>query len=139
MEKIDLLSGTNHIESFWHNLSAEAWKHRENASVIGKTKVGASLLSSSGNVFSGCNIEHRFRSHDIHAETNAISCMVASGDKKIKAILVVAERDRFTPCGACMDWIFQFGDADCLVGYQKEKNGEIVVLTANDLMPYYPE
>jgi cytidine deaminase len=64
--------------------------------------------------------------------------MVNSGDRELKAILIVAERDNFTPCGSCMDWIFQFGHEQCIVGFQRIPKGEIKFYTAHQLMPYYP-
>jgi cytidine deaminase len=111
---------------------------REDPFVFGPTRVGCAALASTGSIFIGCNVEHRFRSHDVHAEVNAISSMVAAGHHELVAILIVAMRDRFTPCGACMDWIFQFGGLECQVGYQREPTGEIIVHLANELMPYYP-
>jgi cytidine deaminase len=88
--------------------------------------------------FYGCNVEHQFRSHDVHAEVNAITTMVAAGQKQISAILIVAERTRFTPCGACMDWVFQFGYGTCLVGFQQQQGGTVEVYRADELMPHYP-
>lgn len=122
----------------WNSLSELAWNARSNAHLYGKTKVGAAALSENGKLFSGCNVEHMFRSHDIHAEVNVISTMVATGEKKLIAILIAAERERFTPCGSCMDWIFQFGGAECKVAFQSTVGGEITVYTAEQLMPYYP-
>jgi cytidine deaminase len=122
----------------WPDLSLAAWGVRENAHLFGKTKVGAALISQDGKIFTGCNVEHLFRSHDIHAEVNAIGNMIAGGEKKIIAILIVAEREKFTPCGGCMDWIFQFGDSDCLVGFQNIKEGVITIYTSGELMPHYP-
>lgn len=121
----------------WQELAQIAWACRDNACVIGNTKVGAAVLSND-NIFTGCNIEHKFRSHDIHAEVNAIGNMVSAGCKRLQAIIVVAEREKFTPCGACMDWIFEFGGADCLVGHQSIPKGPITVFRASDLMPQYP-
>lgn len=120
-------------------MSEKAWEAREKAFIYGNTKVGCCILSENPDVFyTGCNIEHMFRSHDVHAEVNAISNMVASGSRIIKAVLVVAERDNFTPCGSCMDWIMQFANDDCVVGFQKTENSEIQVYKASELMPYYP-
>jgi len=121
----------------WDELSNIAWNHRENARILGKTKVGAAVLSNK-EIFGGCNIEHQFRSHDIHSEISAISAMISSGNKKLDAILVVSERDKFTPCGVCLDWIFEFGGPTCLVGYQTKKKGEITIFQAQELMPHYP-
>lgn len=123
----------------WDKMAEAAWVVRDAAHVLGPTKVGAVAISVTGEIFVGCNVEHRFRSHDVHAEVNAITNMVASGEKALKAILIASERSRFTPCGACLDWIFEFGGGDCQVGYQAGLGGDVVTLTAHDLMPYYPE
>ncbi len=122
----------------WAKLSVEAWKARDNAFIFGKTKVGAALMSTDGRIFVGCNVEHIFRSHDIHAEVNAISSMVAAGSQKVIAILVAAERERFTPCGACMDWIFQHGGVACVVAFQAKPDAELHIYEAHELMPHYP-
>ncbi len=120
-------------------LAAEAWKSREHAYVMGNTKVGASALSSDGSIFAGCNVEHRFRAHDIHAEVNAIASMVAAGKTELRAIVIAAERSMFTPCGGCLDWIFQFGGPSCIIACQSAPRGKIQVFRAHELMPYYPE
>ena len=119
-------------------MSEAAWGARVNAIIRGNTRVGAAAMSESGAVFPGCNIEHRFRSHDVHAEVNAIGSMVAAGEKKLSAILVVAERAEFLPCGACMDWIFELGGGECLVGFQGTPSGEVKLYRASELMPHYP-
>jgi len=119
-------------------MSREAWNCQKKSRILGKTKVGASALSSNGEIFSGSNIEHRFRSHDIHAEISAISSLVSAGSKKLIAVLVVAERTQFTPCGSCMDWIFELGGPNCVVGFQNTVNGKIKKYLAMDLMPHYP-
>jgi cytidine deaminase len=122
----------------WGKLATAAWKCRQHAFVIGNTKVGAAALCSSGAMFSGCNVEHRYRCHDVHAEVNAITSMVTDGHTDLVAILIAAERENFTPCGGCMDWIFQFGGPECLVAFQSHEGGERNVFTARDLMPHYP-
>lgn len=123
----------------WEDLSNLAWEVRQNAFLIGNTAVGAALVTGSGTTFVGCNVEHRFRCHDVHAEVNAITAMVSAGETDLTAILIVAERSRFTPCGGCLDWIFQFGGPDCLVGYQNSPNSSIILRSARELMPFYPE
>ena len=82
----------------WKNLSSEAWRFREHARVLGKTQVGAAVISGK-EIFGGCNIEHQFRSHDIHAEVSAISSMISSGKKKLDAILVVVRMLIFSTKG----------------------------------------
>ena len=120
------------------NLARLAWFARDHARILGDTKVGCAVLADDGRTFAGCNVEHKFRCHDIHAEVNAISSMVAGGGSRVSALVIVAARDRFTPCGGCLDWIFEFGDADCLVAFQGKPGGPMQVYRAGDLMPFYP-
>jgi cytidine deaminase len=120
-------------------LSPYAWRVRENSVVIGKTRVGCAVLSQGGKIFTGCNVEHHFRCHDVHAEINALTTMVAEGERIANTLLIVAERNRFTPCGGCMDWIMEFGGNDVIVAFQNAPGGEFHVHTAKELMPYYPE
>lgn len=129
----------NVTESRLKELAQEAWECRERSYTFSGTKVGAAAMSSDGNIFVGCNVEHKFRSHDVHAEVNAITSMVATGRTKLSAIMIVAEQELFTPCGACMDWIFQFGGPSCLVTYQSKKEGKIRKFQAMNLMPHYPK
>ncbi len=115
-----------------------AWQVREAARVHGPTRVGAAVLTAGGETFTGCNVEHRFRSHDVHAEVNALTTMAAAGAGPAVALLIVAERERFTPCGSCVDWIFELGGPECLVGFQPRPGGLVAWLRADELMPHYP-
>ncbi|BEP13279.1 cytidine deaminase [Acidothermaceae bacterium B102] len=119
-------------------LAGAAWLVRGRARILGKTAVGCAVLASDDSVHIGCNVEHRFRSHDIHAEVNAIGSMIASGARELRMVVIAAERERFTPCGACLDWIFEFGGGDCLVAWQRLPGDPLTVLRARELMPYYP-
>jgi cytidine deaminase len=122
----------------WEALAEVAWRVRENAYILGNTKVGSAVMASDGTIYPGCNVEHQFRSHDVHAEVNAVTNMVCNGRKELIAVFVAAERARFTPCGACLDWIFQFGGPDCIVGYQTGRASRLEKKLARELMPYYP-
>ena len=125
-------------EHDWQRLGERAWSVREHARVHGATRVGAAVLSEQGAVFGGCNVEHIFRSHDVHAEVNALTSMTAAGNGPAIAVLIAAERDRFTPCGSCLDWIFELGGPETLVAFQGIPDGRIDVLRADELMPHYP-
>ncbi len=119
-------------------MSRRAWAVRGQARVHGKTLVGCAVLSEAGEVFVGCNIEHRFRSHDIHAEVAALSGLVSAGGTTVAAVLIAAERENFTPCGACLDWIMELGGPDCWVVCEKTQGGLEATYTASELMPHYP-
>jgi cytidine deaminase len=120
-------------------LAKHAWEAREHARVLGATKVGCAVMGRSGEIVLGCNVEHRYRSHDIHAEANAIGTLVARGDRELVAVVVAAERERFSPCGACLDWVFEFGGSDCVVAWQSTPGGKLVTARAGELMPFYPQ
>lgn len=119
-------------------LSQRAWAVRERSRILGKTKVGCAVLDDRGVVSVGCNVEHRFRSHDIHAEVSAISAMVAAGGMTLIAVFIAAEREKFTPCGACLDWIFELGSDECVVYSQATPTAAPVGYKAFELMPHYP-
>lgn len=127
------------IEGILQNLSPLAWAARRNAFVLGKTLVGCAVLSSRGNIYVGCNVEHKFRSHDVHAEVNALTSMVTAGELSAEVVLIVAEREKFTPCGGCMDWIMQLGGKSTIVAFQNSEDGDFSIFTAHELMPHYPE
>jgi len=134
MKKLDV-----DLNPEWKKLSIAAWNVRNNSYILGNTMVGVSLLSEEGNIHTGCNIEHKFRSHDIHAEVNAIGNMISFGDSHINKMLIVAERDFFTPCGSCLDWIMQFSHTETLIGFQNRVDSKIIIFSPYELMPYYPK
>jgi cytidine deaminase len=125
-------------EALVDQLADQAWRVRDAARSIGGTKVGCAALAEGGGIFVGCNVEHRFRSHDIHAEVNAIGSLVASDGGRLIAIFIAAQRNKFTPCGGCLDWIFEVGGEECLVYSEKQRGGPRICYTAAQLMPHYP-
>jgi cytidine deaminase len=64
--------------------------------------------------------------------------MVAAGGKELVAVVIVADREHFTPCGGCMDWIMQFGSEKTVIAFQSRKVGPLHRYTAKELMPHYP-
>jgi cytidine deaminase len=119
-------------------LASAAWEARDRARVLGPTRVGCAALDETGRIHVGCNIEHRYRSHDVHAEVNAISSLVSAGGEAVLVVFIAAERERFTPCGSCLDWIFEIGGHQCAVLSQNRPGGLIQRYTADELMPFYP-
>lgn len=71
--------------------------------------VGVALISDTGAVYTGCNIENASYPEGWCAETSAIAHMVVAGDRKIQDIVVVAGGERLcTPCGGCRQRIAEF-------------------------------
>lgn len=99
-------------------------------------QVGASVLSDSGNFYSGCNVENISYPVGTCAETGAISAMVSGGDKKIKEILIYASsKELITPCGACRQRIAEFADSSTLI-HLADDEGIRQTYTITELLPY---
>jgi len=65
-------------------------------------RVGAALETTSGRIYSGCNIESSSYGLTMCAERTAIFKAVSEGERNFRAIAVVADDPDFTPpCGAC--------------------------------------
>jgi cytidine deaminase len=81
-----------------------------------KFKVGAALITPSGAIFSGANVENAAYPAGTCAETGAIAAMIAGGERQIAEILVVADGGTLTtPCGACRQRIREFAKADAII------------------------
>lgn len=96
-------------------------------------RVGASVLTDSGDVLSGCNVENGSYGLTICAERSAIFAAVAAGHKKMETVAVVAAgMDRPLPCGACLQVMDEFGVERVIVG---TPGGEPVTYALRDLLP----
>ena len=109
--------------------------HTNSHSPYSQFPVGAALLSGSGAIYSGCNIENASYPEGWCAETSAISHMVTAGETRITEILVVAEKkDRATPCGGCRQRLIEFAAPDTPVHLCDQK-GVVDTITLGDLLP----
>jgi len=68
-------------------------------------KVGAAILTKSGRIFGGCNIENSSYSLTMCAERVALFKAVSEGETKFKA-LSVSTNNAGMPCGACRQVIW---------------------------------
>ena len=80
-------------------------------------KVGAALLTKSGRVYQGCNIENASFTPTICAERTAIFKAVYEGERELEAIAVVGGKDGvvtglFPPCGVCRQVMMEFCDPE---------------------------
>jgi cytidine deaminase len=83
-----------------------------------KFHVGAAVLSASGAVYAGCNVENASYGLTMCAERAAIATGIATEGVsfRIRAVAVLNGNDApCSPCGACRQVIFEFGpDADVI-------------------------
>jgi cytidine deaminase len=76
-----------------------------------KFAVGAALLTKSGRIITGCNVENLSFGLTICAERAAVFTAVALGEKDFEAIAVVADSmTPVTPCGACRQVLAEFAE-----------------------------
>jgi cytidine deaminase len=72
--------------------------------------VGAAVLTESGRVFAGCNVENASYGLAMCAERVAIYHAITSGQDAISAVAVVGAAAK--PCGACRQVMFEFSDKE---------------------------
>lgn len=77
-----------------------------------KFRVGAALLTKSGKIYSGCNVENASYGLCNCAERTAIFSAVAAGENPLSLECVVVytpTKGATAPCGACRQVIYEFG------------------------------
>ena len=80
-------------------------------------KVGAALLSKSGKLYKGCNIESASYSPTNCAERTAFFNAISEGEREFSKIAIVGGKngmveDLFMPCGVCRQVMAEFCDSD---------------------------
>ena len=74
-------------------------------------KVGAAVLTASGRIFSGGNVENSSYGLTVCAERVAIFKAVLAGERKIRAVLIYTGTATLTPpCGAGLQVISEFAE-----------------------------
>lgn len=99
-----------------------------------KFAVGAALLTKSGKLFTGCNVENSSYGLTVCAERNAIGAMVVAGCQDL-AKVVVAASPLASPCGACRQSIVEFGTEIEIVSVDPEDIKKIQRWTICELIP----
>jgi cytidine deaminase len=120
----------------YKHLAESAIKAKQNAlPIYSNFFVGASVLTSEGKVYTGCNIESSSYSLTICAERNAIFKAVSEGEREFKAIAVAGDtEDYISPCGACRQVISDLcGEIDVIL---VNSNGDYIVKKTSELLPF---
>ena len=95
-------------ESQRSDLITAATAVRDNAyAKYSKFHVGAALLTDSGRLFTGCNVENASYGLTLCAERVAVSSAVAAGERQFVA-MAIATAGGHAPCGACRQVIVEF-------------------------------
>jgi cytidine deaminase len=97
-------------------------------------RVGAALLASNGTVFSGCNVENASYGLCVCAERTAICKAVSEGLQDFEAIAIAAV-PLASPCGACRQFIVEFGKDITVVSVNADDPAEMKIWSSRELLP----
>lgn len=99
-------------------------------------KVGAALLTSSGRIFSGANIESASYGLTCCAERVALFKALTEGEKQFAAMAIVAAATGGPmPCGACRQLLAEFAPAAKVWVADSRRPGEIKEFSTAQLLP----
>ena len=98
--------------------------------------VGAAVMTDTGHMYAGCNIENASYGLSNCAERTAVFHMVMAGEHAVTAIAVIAGTlQPVSPCGACRQVLAEFGSAGVPV-FMANSRGDIRRVTLGELLPY---
>ena len=96
-------------------------------------QVGAAVLTDSGRIYDGVNIENAAFPVTVCAERTAIFKAVSNGERKFQAIAVVT-KDGGSPCGSCRQVMAEFSPEMLVI--MADENGKITTeKILSDLLP----
>ena len=103
-------------------------------------KVGAALLSESGKIFTGCNIENAAYGPSNCAERTAFFKAVSEGVLKFKALMVIGGpggiiKDYCPPCGVCRQVMMEFCNPETFSIFLAKSETDIIEYKLKDLLP----
>lgn len=90
--------------------------------------------TENGNFYSGVNVENASFGGTICAERNAINNAISNGDKDIKVLYLMTDKDNICyPCHICKQTFLEFLDEKVVFNLMTV-NGKMEVLTFDELM-----
>lgn len=114
----------------------EAKQAREKAyAPYSKFLVGAAVLSQSGNIYTGCNIENSSYSLTCCAERVALFKAISAGERNFTGMAIIADTESLiSPCGACRQVMREFITDDTPI-YLSNLTDHVKMVFMNDLLP----
>lgn len=73
-------------------------------------RVGAAVISESGKIYVGCNVESASYGATLCAERAALAQLIAAGEHRVVTVAVFVDgAEPAMPCGICRQWISELG------------------------------
>ncbi len=95
--------------------------------------VGAALLTASGRIYDGVNVENASYPNTICAERVAVFKAISEGEREFVAIAVVT-LNAGAPCGACRQVLSEFG-LETIVLIADEQRQVVAETSVRELLP----
>ena len=102
-------------------------------SPFSKFRVGAALLTKSGEIITGVNIENSSLGATICAERTAFVKAISEGHREFDTIAIASSGQEAWPCGICRQFMYEFAPDLRVVTGTEEDN--LRVLTLKELLP----
>jgi cytidine deaminase len=102
-------------------------------------RVGAALLTRSGEIYAGCNVENATYGATLCAERAAIAVMVgAGGGAPVACAVVTAGPEPGAPCGICRQVLAEFARDMLVVMIAQDARGRITARETDRLSALLP-
>lgn len=123
---------TDEIRQKLIHQAMEAWQRAY--APYSEYAVGAALLTETGKIYEGVNIENAVYPLTICGERVAVFKAVSEGERSFSAIAVVTKNGG-TPCGSCRQVLAEFG-LDTVVLVADLQGNLLHELTVAELLPH---
>jgi cytidine deaminase len=122
-------------DEVWDELIDCATEVKDNAWVpYSEFPVGAALLTESGDVVTGCNVENASIGGTVCAERTAVGTAVSRGETEFRALCIVSDVDPpAAPCGICRQVLAEF--CEQLPILLANEQGDRDLTTLGELLP----
>ena len=121
----------------YQELIAQAVKAKESAyAPYSNFRVGAALLTKSGTIYTGCNVENASFPAGNCAERTAVFKAVSEGEREFQAIAVNGDNESYLPpCGICRQVLAEFCNPDDFQVVLAKGQADYQIMTLGELLP----
>ena len=98
--------------------------------------VGAAVITSSGKIYKGCNVENSSFGLTNCAERTAIFKAVSEGEREVLAVAIYSPNtDSCYPCGACRQVLYEFQGDNYEIDVVTENLGQLEIQKLSYFLP----